>query len=134
MPTLDEFILLHKLLQAAVARDPGMLGLLRGATRSFGWNVLGGEYTKCAKCSLHGSHASAQIIGANKQGCCAAGGNMLFPTQATWWTWGRWRLRPQRRRCCGWRTTWTPPTSSSGSSSMASSGQCAAFATDLSGC
>ena len=43
VPTLDEFILLHKLLQAAVARDPGMLGLLRGATRSFGWNVLGGH-------------------------------------------------------------------------------------------
>ena len=41
MPTLDEFILLHKALQRAVQAQPGMLGLLRGAKRTFGWNVLG---------------------------------------------------------------------------------------------
>ena len=41
VPTLDEFILLHKALQRAVQAQPGMLGLLRGAKRSFGWNVLG---------------------------------------------------------------------------------------------
>jgi hypothetical protein len=40
-------VLLHKLLQAATERDPSMLGLLRGARRSFGWNVLGGP------CSSH---------------------------------------------------------------------------------
>ncbi len=41
MPTLDEFVLLHKVLQTAVQSDPSILGLLRGAKRSFGWNVLG---------------------------------------------------------------------------------------------
>ena len=41
IPTLDEFILLHKALQAAVQAQPEMLGLLQGARRSFGWNVLG---------------------------------------------------------------------------------------------
>ncbi|CAL8463070.1 g2604 [Coccomyxa elongata] len=41
VPTLDEFVLLHKLLQTAVQSDPSILGLLRGAKRSFGWNVLG---------------------------------------------------------------------------------------------
>ena len=41
IPTLDEFVLLHKALQAAVQAQPEMLGLLQGARRSFGWNVLG---------------------------------------------------------------------------------------------
>jgi hypothetical protein len=41
VPTLDEFVLLHKLLQSATQTDPSILGLLRGARRSFGWNVLG---------------------------------------------------------------------------------------------
>ena len=41
IPTLDEFILLHKALQAAVQAQPEALGLLQGARRSFGWNVLG---------------------------------------------------------------------------------------------
>ena len=34
-------MLLHKALQAAVQAQPEMLGLLQGARRSFGWNVLG---------------------------------------------------------------------------------------------
>ena len=41
IPTLDEFVLLHKALQTAVQAQPEMLGLLQGARRSFGWNVLG---------------------------------------------------------------------------------------------
>ena len=41
IPTLDEFVLLHKALQVAVQAQPEMLGLLQGARRSFGWNVLG---------------------------------------------------------------------------------------------
>ena len=41
IPTLDEFVLLHKALQAAVQAQPEMLGLLQGARRSFGWNVIG---------------------------------------------------------------------------------------------
>ena len=41
IPTLDEFVLLHKALMAAVASDPAALGALHGARRSFGWNVLG---------------------------------------------------------------------------------------------
>jgi hypothetical protein len=46
VPTLDEFVLLHKVLQAAVQSDPTILGLLRGAKRSFGWNVLGEHPTQ----------------------------------------------------------------------------------------
>lgn len=41
IPTLDEFILLSQGLQAAVGQDPSALAALRGARRSFGWNVLG---------------------------------------------------------------------------------------------
>ena len=41
IPTLDEFVLLHKGLAAAVAVDPGALDALHGARRSFGWNLLG---------------------------------------------------------------------------------------------
>ena len=55
IPTLDEFVLLHKALQAAVQRQPEMLGLLQGARRSFGWNVLGEPFNSwfccCMRCS-----------------------------------------------------------------------------------
>ena len=41
IPTLDEFILLHKVLRAALRLQPDMLDMIEGARRAFGWNVLG---------------------------------------------------------------------------------------------
>ena len=41
IPTLDEFILLHKVVQAAVRAQPDMLSMIEGARRAFGWKVLG---------------------------------------------------------------------------------------------
>ena len=41
IPTLDEFILASKVLQAAVQQNASALGTLRGLRRSFGQNVLG---------------------------------------------------------------------------------------------
>ena len=39
--TLDEFILLHEVLQAAVQTNPEALSLLRNVRSSFGRNLLG---------------------------------------------------------------------------------------------
>lgn len=41
IPTLDEFILLHKVVRAALRLQPDMLDMIEGARRAFGWNVLG---------------------------------------------------------------------------------------------
>ncbi|KAK9833394.1 hypothetical protein WJX81_001382 [Elliptochloris bilobata] len=41
IPTLDEFILLHKVVRAALHLHPDMLDMIEGARRAFGWNVLG---------------------------------------------------------------------------------------------
>lgn len=41
IPTLDEYILLHKVVQAAVRAHPNMLSMIEGARRLGGWNVLG---------------------------------------------------------------------------------------------
>lgn len=41
IPTLDEFILLHRVVHAAVSAHPDVLSMVDGARRAFGWNVLG---------------------------------------------------------------------------------------------
>ena len=40
IPTLDEFLGLSKLLQAALGATPGAVEALHGARRHFGWNLL----------------------------------------------------------------------------------------------
>ena len=41
VPTFDEFVALHNVLQLALESQPDVLGQLRGARRSLGWNMLG---------------------------------------------------------------------------------------------
>ena len=55
-------MLLHKALQATVQAQPQVLGLLQGARRSFGWNVLGisGPPLSHSRTPFKGSHPSKQ--------------------------------------------------------------------------
>ncbi|KAK9857576.1 hypothetical protein WJX84_000857, partial [Apatococcus fuscideae] len=41
VPTFDEFVSMHNVLQLALESQPDVLGQLRGARRSLGWNMLG---------------------------------------------------------------------------------------------
>lgn len=61
IPTFDEFVGLHLLLQAAVEADPSILALLHGARRSFGWNVLGNLIDMVPALSLPCSHCGGMF-------------------------------------------------------------------------
>ena len=57
IPTLDEFILLHRVVHAAVSAHPDILSMVDGARRAFGWNVLG---ARPAASPVHGLGGAAR--------------------------------------------------------------------------